>query len=192
MHQPDTRRREHLRALLQALEADDATEARHKSRMLELLDVADDPFSGEHYVPGHFTASAFIVTPNASALLLILHQKLGRWLQPGGHMEASDVDVLQAVRREVHEEVGLVDLPLRQSGLLDVDIHAIPARGAVPAHEHFDVRFVFEAPTQEATAGSDARDARWVSLNEVESIESDASVMRAVRKLRSQSQAGRH
>jgi ADP-ribose pyrophosphatase YjhB (NUDIX family) len=182
MQKPDTRRREHLRALLQALEADDATEARHKSRMLELLDVADDPFSGEHYVPGHFTASAFIVTPNASALLLILHQKLGRWLQPGGHMEASDVDVLQAVRREVHEEVGLVD----------VDIHAIPARGAVPAHEHFDVRFVFEAPTQEATAGSDARDARWVSLNEVESIESDASVMRAVRKLRSQSQAGRH
>jgi 8-oxo-dGTP pyrophosphatase MutT (NUDIX family) len=187
MHEPPMQRREHLRDLLRGLVASDATEARHQARMLELLDAPGDPFTRDHYLPGHFTASAFIVNQEADALLLILHQKLGRWLQPGGHVDDGDTDVLAAARREIHEEVALVDLPLYAPGIFDVDVHVIPARHDAPAHEHFDVRFVFQANTQIARAGSDARDLRWVGLDEVARIESDASVMRAVRKL----QAGR-
>ncbi len=43
-----------------------------------------------------FTASAYILHPTESKILLLLHKKLGKWLQPGGHIELSE-DPLQAL-----------------------------------------------------------------------------------------------
>ncbi len=173
-----------LRRLLDALTPRDATERAHQQRMLDLLESASDPFAREHYVPGHFTASAFVVSKERDALLLILHGKLNRWLQPGGHIDPTDADVIAAARREVAEEVALVDLPLAHDGIFDVDVHMIPARGEAAAHEHFDVRFVFEAPAGSGRAGSDAQASRWVQLTDVASLQTDESVLRAVQKLR--------
>jgi len=151
--------------------------------MLALLDGAGEPFSRSSYGPGHFTASAFITSPARDAVLLILHGKLGLWLQPGGHVEPGDNDILAAARREVLEEVGLNNLPLAHAGVFDLDVHVIPAHGNFPAHEHFDVRFLLVAASDSGHAGSDARDARWVPLSELPRMHTDESVMRAVRKL---------
>ena len=154
--------------------------------MLELLAIPGDPFGRSRFDPGHFTASAFVLAPEGDALLLILHEKLHRWLQPGGHIDPSDIDVEAAARRELAEEVGLVGLTLVSTGPFDLDVHDIPPRpdGREPGHAHFDVRFLFRSATREVRAGSDACDARWVPLAEVGAWESDASVMRAVRRLR--------
>lgn len=183
-------RREHLEALLEAHEPEDAREKEHLRRMHELLASARDPFARSLFEPGHFTASAFVLDARLERILFIHHAKLKRWLQPGGHVDPGDGDVLEAVRRELQEETGLEDLVRLGEGLLDVDVHAIPprkakgARPAEPAHEHFDLRFVFRAPGGELQAGSDALDARWVGFDEVDGVESDDSVRRAVRKLR--------
>ncbi len=145
-----------------------------------------DPFARDHYVPGHFTASAFILSPEGDALLLIHHRKLGRWLQPGGHVEPSDADLLAAARREAAEEVGRSDLTLdpRQSGAFDLDVHAIPAHGTSPEHEHFDVRFLFRSPTRRVVEGEEVDGARWVPLAQLaQDPTADPSVLRAVRKL---------
>jgi 8-oxo-dGTP pyrophosphatase MutT (NUDIX family) len=184
---------DHLRRLLEHFEAADAREDGHRRRVLQLLDATAAPFSREQYVPGHVTASAFVLDPTRSSLLLILHGKLLRWLQPGGHVEPDDADVLQSARREVLEEVGVSALTPVGDGLLDVDVHTIPARGEQLAHEHFDVRFLFVAPDTQFSAGSDARDARWVPIAELlraaaqpeleSAYPSDDSVLRAVRKL---------
>lgn len=179
-----TPRVQHLRELLAALAPRDAAESAFRERMSALVDDAGDPFSRDRYVPGHFTASAFVVSRQRDALLLILHGKLGRWLQPGGHVDASDASILDAARREVAEETGLVGLALAHDGIFDVDVHVIPARGKAPAHAHFDVRFLFEAEAGSGTAGSDARAMRWVKLADVSALETDDSVLRAVRKLR--------
>jgi 8-oxo-dGTP pyrophosphatase MutT (NUDIX family) len=177
--------REHLQNLLAAHRAQDAEERGHLARMLALLDVPEDPFVRAHFAPGHFTASAFIVAPDGDALLLIQHPKLRRWLQPGGHVESSDVDLLAAARREVHEEVGLRDLPTAVDGVFDLDVHRIPPLAREPAHEHFDVRFAFRAPDLDLRVGQDteAKVARWFSLSEIEAGASDTSVLRAARKL---------
>ena len=120
-----------------------------------------------------------MLSPDRRDLVLIHHKKLGIWVQPGGHVEPSDEDLLGAARREVLEEVGLSDLePLPSPGgspLFDVDIHAIPARKADPAHEHFDVRFAFVAQDARARAlrrgrrsalGAAVRDASsWARTN---------------------------
>jgi 8-oxo-dGTP pyrophosphatase MutT (NUDIX family) len=162
----------------------DAEEARHVELLLSLCDAPQDPFSRSHFEPGHFTASAFVLSPDERALLLIFHGKLHRWLQPGGHVEDGDTDILAAARREVLEEVGLCDLPLAAPGIFDVDVHAIPALKGDPAHAHYDVRFAFRARELGFRAASDAEAARWVPLDEVDEGSSDRSVMRAVEKLR--------
>lgn len=178
-----TDRLTHLRELLTAHEPADALERDFRQRMLELSEVAGDPFSRTHYRPGHFTASAFVLSPDRRSLLLIHHGKLGRWLQPGGHVEPGDADVIEAARREVIEETGVEGLALLGSGLLDVDVHVIPAHGEEPEHSHYDVRVLFAADGLESVAGEEVRGVRWVPLDAVDGVESDASVMRAVARL---------
>lgn len=172
-----------LAELLNAFTPSDTREAGYQRQMLEVLTSAADPFSRDNYEPGHFTASAFVLSPTRSELLLIFHSKLQRWLQPGGHIDPSDGSTLQAARREVLEETGLGDLPALGAGLFDLDVHTIPARGSAPSHLHLDLRYLFVAERVEARAGSDALATRWVPLREVSEVESDESVVRAVRKL---------
>jgi len=161
----------------------DGLERSHLRRMLTLLSSPSDPCAREHFTPGHFTASAFVLNPAQDSLLLIFHGKLARWLQPGGHVDPADMDVLAAARRELSEEVGLSDLPLVRPAIFDVDVHDIPARGRTPVHAHFDVRFLFQAHDEGCRAGSDAQDARWFRLDEIDAALSDPSVLRAVRKI---------
>jgi 8-oxo-dGTP pyrophosphatase MutT (NUDIX family) len=182
-------RQAHLRRLLEEFVPANEREQQHRARILQLIEGTAEPFSREQYVPGHVTASAFVANSDKSALLLILHGKLQRWLQPGGHVEPEDRDVLESARREVLEEVGVSTLELASPGLFDVDVHPIPARPGQPAHEHFDVRFLFVTHERGAKAGSDAHDARWVPVTQLldraegSVYTSDESVMRAVRKL---------
>lgn len=173
-----------LSLLLEQLTPSDAEEREHRARMLALCFAPGDPCRRDHFVPGHFTASAFVMSPQQDALLLILHGKLQRWLQPGGHVDAEDSDLLAAARREVLEEVGLSDLELLTPAPFDLDVHDIPALRQDPAHAHFDVRFLFRARSLAFQAGSDAKAARWVPLDQIELEFSDRSVMRAVEKLR--------
>lgn len=147
-------------------------------RMLALSSVLNC-CSRSHFSPGHFTVSAFVLSPDRSSLALIFHPKFLRWLQPGGHVEPSDVSILAAALREVREELGLVVSPSSAS-LFDIDIHSVPAKGDAPCHEHFDLRFCFVASNLDF---SGELRAQWVRLGDVFSVESDDSVFRGVRKL---------
>lgn len=161
----------------------DEREQAFQGAMLELLGSSVDPFTRSHFTPGHFTASAFILSPDRQSVLLIFHSKLKRWLQPGGHISADDADVLAAARREVAEEVALTDVTLAQDGIFDIDVHEIPPLRGEPAHQHFDVRFLFLAPSLTMSAGSDATAARWLPLRDLDGTANDESVLRALRKL---------
>jgi 8-oxo-dGTP pyrophosphatase MutT (NUDIX family) len=180
----------HLEKLLRAMAPFDDVEAGHRDRMFELIAAAGDPFARSHFVPGHFTASSFILAPDGEALLLIFHGKLHRWLQPGGHIDPEDTDVFAAARREVVEETGITQMALATEGVFDVDIHPIPAMKGEPAHEHFDVRFLFQAADARCEAASDAKQVRWFGFDEITPANSDASVMRALEKLRRRADRG--
>jgi 8-oxo-dGTP pyrophosphatase MutT (NUDIX family) len=150
--------------------------------MLDLLELPS-PTSRRRFEPGHFTASAFVLSPSEDALLLIFHKKLGIWVQPGGHVEATDETLSAAARREAEEEVGLALPNTEEAGIFDLDIHAIPARKDEPSHEHFDVRYRFRAPTLDFVRTEEVADARWVPLADLASLTTDESVLRAARKL---------
>lgn len=152
--------------------------------MLSLLDHAR-PFDRATFDPGHFTASAFVRSPDGSRLLLIHHGKLGIWVQPGGHVDPVDSSLPEAAWREAVEETGaaLGALHVSECPIFDLDIHPIPPRKGEPAHEHFDVRFAFVATGVELVASEEVMAARWVALAEVPSLTRDESVLRALRKL---------
>lgn len=153
-----------------------------RERLLWLAAETAAPFARTQFVPGHFTASGFVVSPDGSSLLLIHHRRLDRWLQPGGHIDPSDASVESAARREIVEEtgVGLVEDP---APLFDLDVHPIPAGKGEPPHEHYDVRFLFTASDTMLDADkAEVREARWFPL-EIAGDVGDMSVRRVVRRL---------
>jgi 8-oxo-dGTP pyrophosphatase MutT (NUDIX family) len=111
-------------------------------------------------LPGHITASAWIVSADRAQFLLTHHRKLDRWLQLGGHADG-DPDVAAVALREAREESGLRDfrflcgeravlVEARETlHPIDLDVHRIPARAHEPAHDHHDIRFVLVAPVGE-------------------------------------------
>lgn len=166
----------------------DDLEERSRRRSLSLLAEVADPFARTTFSPGHVTASAFVLSPDGDRVLLIRHRTLGRWLQPGGHVDPSDADIVAAARREVEEETGLRDLELApgQPWLIDVDVHDIPANPAKgePAHEHHDARVLFHAGSWELEDREEVAGVRWVPLADVASLDTDSSVLRVVAKLK--------
>lgn len=131
---------------------------------------------------GHVTASGWVLSKDKDAVLLMHHRKLDRWFQPGGHCDG-DPDVLAVAKKEVWEETGIKDLTLVQDGVFDVDVHLIPANKDIPAHYHYDVRFVFQmASEQEILINSESKDVKWIPLNDVKHLNDSESIMRMVRK----------
>lgn len=161
----------------------DEIEARSKARIVAHVEAGGDLFDRQRW-DGHLTASCFILDHERANLLLLFHKKLDKWLQPGGHGEAGEVDPLEVARREAREESGLSDLSLEPPTPFDLDVHLIPARKDEPAHEHLDIRFLFVAAPGAALRPGEGESSRlrWVPLGEVAAV-SDESVARAARKL---------
>src|SRR4051812_13856407 len=75
-----------------------------RDRTLAFLDATADWVRADD---GHITASAVVMDADAERTLLIYHRKLSRWLQPGGHVEPSDVSLAEAALREATEETAI-------------------------------------------------------------------------------------
>lgn len=133
------------------------------------------------YGPGHLTASGFVVDPVRSRVLLILHRKLSRWLQPGGHLEPGEFPA-DAARREVEEETGLSLRPVHGFPF-DVDVHRIPARPGEGAHAHFDLRYLFCADSTQPVGSPEVADWAWVALSDLREKTDEVSILRMARRV---------
>ena len=183
---PDVERQvAELEGLLREHQPVDAAEAESVAGILDLLAACADPWSRAGYVPGHLTASAVVVDgARARNALLVFHQKLERWLQPGGHFEPGERDPAEAAAREAREETGLEVRwpPGAAPRLLDVDVHVIPARRDEPEHRHFDLRFLLLAEGN-PVAGEGVREARWIRREALEGLDLDPGLLRALNKV---------
>ena len=146
---------------------------------LELLADPHDPFQRRR-LAGHFTGSAWVVSVDGRRTLLTHHRKLGRWLQPGGHADG-DADLARVALREAREETGVAGLRLEDGAIFDLDRHWIPARGAVPGHWHYDVRYVVRAGADERfVVSAESHDLAW---REVATIAADPGSDESMRRM---------
>ncbi len=153
------------------------------SRFIELLQHPR-AYQRDH-LPGHITGSSWIVNNDGTKVLLVKHAALHKWLQPGGHADG-DENVFRVALREANEETGLEKLTPVGTGFLDIDIHAIPARKdlSFPQHDHYDVRFLFQADERDELKISDeSTDLQWIELKDLEEFNAERSILRLRNKL---------
>ena len=143
----------------------------------DLLGDAENPFRRER-LAGHFTASCWLVDRSGARVLLTHHRKLGLWLQLGGHADGQR-ELHLAALREAEEESGLAGLRV-DDAIFDLDRHWIPEHKTVPAHWHYDVRYVVHAGGNEAyTVSEESLDLAWRRIDELAADPAtDASVRR--------------
>ena len=158
--------------LLRAFVASDDREEADRCSMLRLVQELEHPFSREEAY-GHFTASAFVVDGELKRACLVAHAKLERLLQPGGHLEPTDISLEAAALREAREETSL-ELAFHPTAPrpFDLDVHLIPERPGEAAHWHLDVRYLLVGSGEPCTG------AAWYALGEA----GDESVARLVAK----------
>lgn len=123
-----------------------------------------------------FTASGFVVEDEQ--VILVDHAKLGRWLQPGGHVEARETPVETAVR-EVREETGVVMAVHDSSHPTDdpAESETLPQPFRVNLHEvrsgHWHVDFAYLGTVDRETGPTDAApdEARWFTRDELAALD---------------------
>lgn len=151
-------------------------------RFLSLL--KDNNCYKRTHLPGHLTGSAWIIDPTHTKVVLTHHAKLNKWLQPGGHADG-DENILRVALKETEEETGLVSLKFLLQGIFDIDIHTIPERKDFPQHNHYDIRFLFEANDVEPLLISEeSHDLAWINLNELAIYNNNQSLLRMAEKVK--------
>ncbi len=144
-------------------------EAAAKERILQELDRLSDP-TNEHADPTHVTASGIVVGRRGT--VLHLHKRLGRWMQPGGHIDPGETPPV-AAQREATEELGMqVSHPRRGPLLVHLDVHE-----AALGHTHLDLRYLLlGSDADPAPPPGESQQARWCTWEEAETLADDALV----------------
>jgi 8-oxo-dGTP diphosphatase len=134
----------------------------------------------------HFTASALVFDAELAHVLLVHHNKVGKWLYPGGHVEPHQTPAEAAVR-ETEEETGIratiIDGPaFTHPG---ITAHAVPyailempvADSEIGEHQHIDFVYVLRAMSDVLVPQLDeVSDAQWVSLTGFDRIDTPAEL----------------
>jgi 8-oxo-dGTP pyrophosphatase MutT (NUDIX family) len=161
-----------VEAALDGYEPRSDDEARDLARVRGLA-ASRDPWGRDSLL--HITGSAVVVHPPTGRVLLRWHERMGSWLQVGGHADPGETDPLATARREAEEETGLADLvgwpePDRPR-LVHVVIVPVPAGRGEPVHEHVDFRYVLATATPDAvSAETAAAPLRWLSFAEAAEV----------------------
>lgn len=131
----------------------------------------------------HDTGSVMILSDGSPRRALLLHhRKLGKWMWPGGHVEAYE-HPLEAAIRETEEESGL-DVAAYLPALTVYDDHVdqlplpnylfqerIEAHKAEAEHYHIDHIYVARVPQQEFQHNqAESHDIGWFTLEEIEQL----------------------
>jgi 8-oxo-dGTP pyrophosphatase MutT (NUDIX family) len=136
-----------------------------------------------------FTATVYLI--HQGKVLLHFHQKLGKWLPPGGHLEPNETPS-EAARREVLEETGL-EIEFLEEEHFKIDcpnaksierpflcmLENVPSYKDQAAHQHID--FIYLAKPLNIV--EDLQGFRWFGYEELQQLDLFPDVTEVLRLL---------
>ncbi len=159
-----------MREEIEAYRPCNEQEARDKAVILDFLDQHEDAYLRTNLL-AHMTASAWVVNPVHSRVLMVYHKLYDSWSWTGGHADGEE-DLLAVALREVREETGVhnvrpVSEEIYSLEVLTVDGHE--KRGEyVPSHLHLNVTYLLEADEHDALTVCEEENSgvRWFPLED--------------------------
>lgn len=146
-------------------------ERQDQAVILAFLDKNPDAFYRTNLL-AHMTASAWVVNPQRSKVLMVYHRLYDSWSWAGGHADGEE-DLLAVALREVREETGVQCLrPVTEEiyslEVLTVDGHEKHGQ-YVPSHLHLNVTYLLEAEEDQPLRVCEAENSgvAWFSLADV-------------------------
>lgn len=122
-------------------------EERDRAEILRRLRSGEELY-GRDNASAHLTASAWVVSPDRTQVLMAYHNLYDSWSWLGGHADG-DRDLLAVALREVREESGLAEVRPVSPAIYSVEILTVDGhekRGAyVSSHLHLNVTYLLEA-----------------------------------------------
>lgn len=145
-------------------------ESKEQEVMLKYFDTFDNLLTRENEF-AHLTASAWIVNPERTKVLMAYHNIYQSWSWIGGHADGNE-DLLQVVLKETTEETGLINIIPIMQDIYSVEILGVPSHikkgSPIVTHLHLNVTYLIEATeNEETTVKKDENSAiKWMELNE--------------------------
>ena len=100
----------------------------------------------------HLTASAWVVSPDRTQVLMAYHKLYDSWAWLGGHCDG-EKDPRHTALREVREESGLQDLRLVSDEIYSMEVLTVDGHEKhgeyVSSHLHLNLTYLIEADPQE-------------------------------------------
>ena len=131
----------------------------------------EDPFM-------HFTASAWVTSPDHGLVLMAYHNLYDSWSWLGGHADG-ETDLLKVAEREVKEESGVSGVRCICEGPVSLEVLTVDGhvkRGVyVSSHLHLNVTYLFEAdPGEQIRSKADENSAvGWFAPDEAVAASSE-------------------
>lgn len=159
---------------LEAFEPLCEQEVRDRAVMLSLLDAAEaaggDSLRGIWHRgdPAHFTASAWVVSPDRTQVLMAYHNLYQSWAWLGGHADGQQ-DLAAVALREVREESGLSTVRLACPQAISLEVLTVDGHQKhgtyVSSHLHLNVTYLVEADPVEPVRAKPDENSRvgWMS-----------------------------
>ena len=143
-------------------------ERQDQALILAFLERNPDAFYRTNRL-AHMTASAWVVNPQRSKVLMVYHRLYDSWSWAGGHADGEE-DLLAVALREVREETGVQRLhPVTEEiyslEVLTVDGHEKHGK-YVPSHLHLNLTYLLEAEEEQPLRICEAENSgvAWFSL----------------------------
>ena len=144
------------------------------SSIFDLI-AKDSNLQDRSNMEGHLASQGFLFNKDFTKVLLLHHKSLDIWIQPGGHMDPEDTDLVLATQREVLEETGLSEcsyLPVDEVNPLmpiRVVVNDIPSNPKKQEgdHTHIDLAYIFKTENEDINIDpTESNQCKWVSFEE--------------------------
>ena len=161
---------EHLIKQIEAYTPFNEQEIRDKAQILAFLRTGADFLTREN-TAAHLTASAWVVSPDRSQVVMVYHNLYQSWSWMGGHADG-DWDLLRVAKKEVMEECGLSELRVVSPEIFSLEVLCVDGHEKkgryLSSHLHLNVTYLFEAdPAQPLRVKPDENSGvRWFTPEE--------------------------